>query len=370
MTLPPLPPIDPATIRTIAVIKTDHIGDLIMATPIFAALRKHFTQAKITAVTGVWARGVLQNNPNVDREVSYYPEWLDKNLKGFDPEKHRHNQKTLLELAAEPFDLVVNLRDDYDSLYHLNIYLAGLICGRYLLSLVKEPSHLMLVTHPVAYRPGRFHVLERNIHLLEAIGVPVPELPALYPSAEDEDWAEKALAGAPFWVAIASGAGWAGKQWPLENFAAVTDALHARKIPVVYLGGQGEYEFAQKMAEQFGVLNLCGKTQLLTLASVLKRVTVLLNSDSGPAHIAACMGTRIVDIIQPPAQIEFAPLTTKCELLTHKHCFASCSYWHFGWQEGTPVEPCACVRAISVERVLRSIYKALVNAFDSHELVG
>src|SRR5689334_2309174 len=54
-------------IRRVLVIRPDHIGDVLMATPSLRLLRQALPEAEITALVGPWAVRVLAGNPNVDR---------------------------------------------------------------------------------------------------------------------------------------------------------------------------------------------------------------------------------------------------------------------------------------------------------------
>ncbi len=48
-------------------IKPDHLGDLLLATPVFQALRESYPAAEITALVGPWSQAVLARNPDIDR---------------------------------------------------------------------------------------------------------------------------------------------------------------------------------------------------------------------------------------------------------------------------------------------------------------
>src|SRR5690348_9151099 len=52
--------------RRILVIKPDHLGDLLLATPALAALRETFPCVHITALVGPWGRDALATNPDID----------------------------------------------------------------------------------------------------------------------------------------------------------------------------------------------------------------------------------------------------------------------------------------------------------------
>src|SRR4051812_19245932 len=56
----------PARLTSVLYIKPDHLGDLLLATPVLAALRQRLPNARVTALVGPWSRMVLQRNPDVD----------------------------------------------------------------------------------------------------------------------------------------------------------------------------------------------------------------------------------------------------------------------------------------------------------------
>src|SRR5262245_5293031 len=47
-------------------IKPDHLGDLLLATPVLAALRQRFPAAQIAGLVGPWSRPILERNSDVD----------------------------------------------------------------------------------------------------------------------------------------------------------------------------------------------------------------------------------------------------------------------------------------------------------------
>src|SRR4051794_12817113 len=55
-----------SAIESILYIKPDHLGDLLLATPALADLRRHHPRARIAALVGPWSELVLRRNPDVD----------------------------------------------------------------------------------------------------------------------------------------------------------------------------------------------------------------------------------------------------------------------------------------------------------------
>ena len=62
------------------------------------------------------------------------------------------------------------------------------------------------------------------------------------------------------------------------------------------LGANADREYCDEIAKRAGggVLNLAGKTSLRQLMGLLKACRLLLTNDSGPMHVAAALGTRVI----------------------------------------------------------------------------
>src|SRR5690349_5499442 len=56
----------PDAIAAVLYIKPDHLGDVLLTTPVLAALRQRLPNARLTALVGPWSRMVLQRNPDLD----------------------------------------------------------------------------------------------------------------------------------------------------------------------------------------------------------------------------------------------------------------------------------------------------------------
>src|SRR5262249_9511018 len=138
-----------------------------------------------------------------------------------------------------------------------------------------------------------------NWSIAQALGCQGPPPPArlgITPSLRAE--AQRLLAGLPRPViAIHAGASWQTKRWPAEHFAALASrALAGFGGGGVIVGGPGEEAIGKAVASAIAgpVLDVTGKTGLLQLAAVLQSADVMLSNDSGPMHLAAALGTRVV----------------------------------------------------------------------------
>jgi heptosyltransferase I len=101
------------------------------------------------------------------------------------------------------------------------------------------------------------------------------------------------------WLAVNPSASKEERNWPLEKMASVIRNLKKDGVRVVLTGGKG-LEEVQRASVLEGMvqpeLNLCGKTGLKTLMTLLSEVDALLSPDTGPVHMARAVGTPVVGL--------------------------------------------------------------------------
>ena len=93
-----------------------------------------------------------------------------------------------------------------------------------------------------------------------------------------------------------------------EHARAIVAALAGRGWPVVVTGGPGESALCATAAAGGGVdlggVDLCGATNLAELAGVLERAVCVVVGNTGPAHLAAAVGTPVVSLFAPVVPAE------------------------------------------------------------------
>lgn len=173
--------------------------------------------------------------------------------------------------------------------------------------------------------------------LLQGLGIRDPNLqPKLFPPAIDFP---SGLVG------ISLGASVRAKQWPTDSFERLVDLLN---LPCIGFAGPGQEDLCPhnlKLAQ--------GLDHPLKLAAAIGQCRVLVTADSGPAHIAAAMGTPAVVLYGPTDSVRFAPFGTKHTLLREAN---TCD-----WNESVCIDAkngvCqqSCMRAIRPEVVAQAV---------------
>lgn len=112
------------------------------------------------------------------------------------------------------------------------------------------------------------------------------------------------------YVIVGPGAADHRKRWPHENFAKVISYLvktcHER---VIIVGDKADARVADLMFQKFpeDIVNLCGQTSLMELATVLSRAKLALLNDSGVMHMASYLNIPIVALFGPTDPCLYGP---------------------------------------------------------------
>ena len=331
---------DPGPLRRILLIKPDHLGDLLLATPALAALRQSHPEASITALVGPWSRRMWQGNPSIDALI-------DLPFPGFERTPPGHRPPSIvLRLAAllRPYLLLIK----YALLLRPGRYDAALLLrddhwwGAALAALAGIPRRIghahplcaPLLTTALPYNPHE-HVTRQALgvvqalqadrrpttddrpsaigYRLSAIGYHHPSS-SFHPTSAEHAWADEWLAAqlglGERLVVIHPGTGGSAKHWLPERWASVADALAATPgARLLLTGGPGEAPLVAEVAALMRdpVLTLAGQTSVGQLAALLGRAALVLGVDSGPLHLAVSQGAPSVHLFGPSDQARFGP---------------------------------------------------------------
>jgi ADP-heptose:LPS heptosyltransferase len=256
----------------VLVIKLGALGDWVLATGPYAAIRAHHPGAEITLLTAPAFADWGEACGWFDRV------WLDERPRWTRPGAWLAMRR---RLAAAGFARVYDLQtSDRSSLYFRLFPRAarpewsGIAAG---------------CSHPHA-NPARdaMHSLDRQAEQLAMAGINAVPPPSL-------DWlaAEIALPPAPYALLVPGGAPHRpAKRWP--HYAALAKALAERGTLPVLVGAEAERETLAAIAEAAPCENLCGKTSLDQLGPLARGAALAVGNDTGPMHIIAACGTRSV----------------------------------------------------------------------------
>lgn len=279
------------------------VGDVVLATPVFAALREHFKNSKITYFMRKYVRDVTDGGGWHDDEIY----WPDKKAGGL-----LADRKLVRELRVGEFDAVLLLTNSFRSA--LVCYLAR-IPRR--VGYARDGRTLLLTDRLKPLRAnGSFvpaSVLPYYIRIAERIGCPVQDcrLQLGITSAQEAEGASlkthhKLNQGGPYAVINPGAAFGAAKCWPAERFAGLCDWLQeTRGLRCVLVGARGEVPLLREIAKVAHSPVICCDdpgTTLGSLKPLIRDAALLVCNDTGPRHYGNAFNVPTLTMFGPTHQ--------------------------------------------------------------------
>jgi heptosyltransferase I len=263
------------------------IGDVAHVVPVVHAIRKHLPQARITWIIGKLEARLLDGLDGVEFIV------FDK--KG-GLGAYRQLRKTLRDRS-------------FDVLLHMQVAARANILS----TLVKAPRrigwdkprwrdrHQWFINESVRSLHQQ-HQVDAFLEFARVLGLPA-EAPVwnLPVSAEDTNWAKQVLGDGPPILMISPCSSHRLRNWQPAHYAQVADhAIAALAMRVVLTGGPSKLEVTTGQAIESAMRNrpqnLIGKDTIRQSVALLQQAAVLISPDSGPAHLASCVGTPVIGL--------------------------------------------------------------------------
>jgi lipopolysaccharide heptosyltransferase I len=285
----------------VCLIKPSALGDIVQSLPVLRGLRQRWPNAHIAWVARPALSGLLVEHPDLNEIIQFHRE----------ARRWRRVTETLSlarRLRSSRFDLVIDLQGLARSAWMC------LACGaprRVGFANARELAP-WAYTDRIAVSTMEQSAITRYWLIAQALGCQgSPPAPRLGLSPKLRQWAAGQLASLPRPVlAIHVGAQWATKRWPASHFAQLArQAQTEAGVGVVLVGGAGERAIAQWIADCLPAasINLAERTNLLELAAILEAADVVCSGDSGPMHLAAAVGTRVVGLFTCTSPVRAGP---------------------------------------------------------------
>ena len=295
--------------QRILIVNPFGIGDVLCSTPLIAAVRRRFPDARLLYLCNARAQDVLAANPHLNRIVVFEKDEY-RALWGQSPWRAARRFVALVnDLRRERLDLVLDcsLGDRYSAVFAL-LGVKQRVGFDY-------RGRGRFQTHRVALAGfDDKHVAEYYLDLLRRLGHDAPGGPYEFPLTDAErswarEWRQRStVAGRPYVVMLpAGGASWGAQAvsrwWPAERFAQVADALAQRHGLAVVLAGCGARELALcqtvRRAMTTTPVNLAGAVSLRQFAAVLHGAALAVSNDGGPMHVLVSQGCPSVSVFGP-----------------------------------------------------------------------
>jgi heptosyltransferase-2/heptosyltransferase-3 len=288
-------------ISRVLVVDPNYIGDMLFSSVVYRALKENLPNARVEALVYPFTKEILSANPFVDHVYDLPKGSLLQQL------------SILIKLRKTEFDLVLQLNTSLRT-----NFLMFLICGKYRLGYdYRNRGCLNNIRVRIATRTAqtRYRVDECADLLEQAFAWRVSEREMiLHVAAEHKERALQLLAknkvgASDLLIGIQANCRetWKERRWEQSKFSNLANELiRLYDAKIVFTGSMDDAEYVSSIIRgiqfQGNIVNLVGKTAIMELAAVLRRIDVFITVNTGPMQIAVSQRTPTVVLmgVTPP----------------------------------------------------------------------
>ncbi len=315
----------PRNPKRILIITLSNIGDVLLTLPAIQVVLEKFPQAEISLVAGERAQPLFENDPRFKKI------WVWRKNAGM-----KEKCRLILEIIGKKFNRVINFR--------MPVHPMNGVIHRHLM-------HFEKVTRMKIAVPDDIYNIDtrKALWISEAVEQEAKEL------LKREGilvGATRRVAPTEKWIAITPGSLNMTKRWKIEGFSQVCGVLSQQdSSAIVLLGDESDRVRSQEIVKQTQsplVFDLCGKTDLLQLAWLIREAKLLVSHDSAPLHMAGLFGTPVVALFGPTDPAKYGPWRPNSRIV-RRDLFCSpcekslCVYHH------------ECMEQIEPEEILEAV---------------
>ncbi len=313
-------------------VRLDALGDVLMCTPALRALRQARAGRRLTLLTSPSGAAAAPFIDELDDVIAYPAPWMKSSV----PHHPLDDAACIAALAARRFDAAVIFTSYSQSALPAAMlcYLAGIPLR---LAHCRENPYQLLTDWVADPEPGAMlrHEVRRQLDLVASVGCSPAGGPLSF-SVRDQDldrmrlWlADAAIDPQRPWILLHPGASAPSRRYPADKWIAVIRALAARGAGALVLSGGGEeLALIEQIRAGCGVAvhSLCGRLDLGQLGAAIRLASVMVSNNTGPAHMAAAIGTPLVDLYAL-TNPQHTPWQVEHRLLFHdvacRYCYKS-----------------------------------------------
>ena len=346
------------------IIKPDHLGDVLLATPAIQAIKSWRPQTSIHVLCGPWSADALAPYPEIDQVLTLpFPGFQRSAAEAANP--WLVALRSARRLRCIGYEAAIIMRPDHWWGAAIS-YLAGI----QLRVGYDMPGVAPFLTRAYTLRPQ--HAVAQNLRLVSAwtgeladagirLTYPVQPLDRQHITKRMADWG---LGAGRRLICLHPGSGAPSKLWRADKWARVADSLACDyDATIVFTGGASELTLIEEIRTlmRSADYRIAGSTSVGQLAALYKRASAVLGPDSGALHLAAAVHTPTVALFGPADPVEFAPWGDPDRHVVVNKDIGCCPCRILDWSDDDPkFHP--CVRDISVSQVLAAARRVLQSA--------
>lgn len=351
---------DWALARNILAVRMDSLGDVLMTTPALCAVKRQRNDLRLTLLTSPAGAQAAHHVRDIDHCLVHTAAWM-KPPTGTDAA--HATQQLVQQLAHARFDAAIIFTTCTQSALPaaLVCHLAGIPLR---LAHCRENPYALLtdwVPDSEVCSTGMRHEVQRQLDLVRSVGYDTRDESLRMRFEAKDAWRMRRSfveAGGALdkpYIVVHPGATAPSRRYPPERFGTVADALaDATGCQIVFTGASDEMPLIDRAMTRMRHVPvvLADQLDLGQLAALIAGAQALLCNNTGPAHVAAALGTPVV-VLYALTNPQHTPWRANARVLSHdvpcRHCLKSvCPEGHHH-----------CLRRIEVHQVVDAVRELL-----------
>jgi heptosyltransferase-3 len=336
----------------ILLIKLRHLGDTLLMTPLLRFIQEEIPGAEVDVMVRSSCEAVLENNPDVHRVFAIAR-----------PETDRRTVRSALEENSALFSGI--RRTKYDFAFDLSdsdraklwVFLSrAKVRGFRNAGVIRSWKHFVFNYFDDGDLPSEHQVVkdfETVRRIMRLKGEPGPL--RFYPRVDEGQFLKRFpwLDENGRFVVLHATSRWSFKEWVLQRWAQVADAVFEKGYKIVFTGGpDGREQETVRVIRSFMVhpsLSVAGAVSLHQLGYILGRASLFLGVDTFAMHLAAAMQTPSVALFGPSQLSAWIPWKNQVKVPS-RECIC----------DGVRCVACAnpialCLGNITVKQVIQAV---------------
>jgi len=339
--------------KKILLIKTFGIGNILMLSPTFRALRKRFPGARIDLLTLTSNKGILKDNPFLDRIYYFHNESLFLFVRSI--------LKAVSGMRKEKYDVVL----DFEQFAKVSAIVAFLTGAPERVGFnTPGQGRGIIYTKRVAYLDYT-HMIDTFSRIAKPLGIDgiEPSLEPLPITDRERKKTEKFLADnnllngrETVLLHPGSGPNMEFRRWEAQKFARLADLLVDNfNVNIVISAVPEEKDLVEKITSHMKhrAVSTLGQLSIKELAELISRCKFIVSNDTCPVHIASAMGTPVVGFYGPNTPYLYGPRGDN-NLIFYRDPYCSPCITNYNEKVSRCTHP-FCIRRITVEEVYEKI---------------
>lgn len=334
------------------VIDTLRLGDAVMSTPVFRAIKKHYPNSSLHVLARAEIVDLLDRDPHIDKIIPYNG-------------KEKIGLELIKLLQQEKYDISINL---CEGKLNALVY-AARIPVRIGYSQKNKYRDRIFLTDIVEC-PETFQGIPLLfLSLLETIGISeTDERPKLYAEPKITEHFRMLLrTGHRLKIVVHPGGRNETRRWPyyqdvIKKIIKRFDAL------IVVTGTINEVMLAGNILSGIdakNIMNLAGKTSLKEVVALCSAVDLVISNDTGVSHIARALGRPTITLFGPESTMLYGDLMENEKRISaevpcrNENIVFGLKFENLRRCQKETCENHACMKGITTQDVIKNIEKII-----------